>query len=69
MEPHVNPKVKWALYCPEAGIASPYEYVVALAENAIANGVEFELDKEVGLVAVRSHTKDTVPQPCNMIGH
>eukprot|EP00301_Raphidiophrys_heterophryoidea_P016880 c26580_g1_i1.p1 GENE.c26580_g1_i1~~c26580_g1_i1.p1 ORF type:complete len:535 (-),score=125.61 c26580_g1_i1:209-1780(-) len=47
IEPHVNPNVVAALYCPDAGIVSPYEYCIALAENAAANGVEFQLNHEV----------------------
>ncbi|KAI8896170.1 FAD dependent oxidoreductase [Globomyces pollinis-pini] len=47
VEPHVNPKITSALYCPTAGIASPYEYVIALAENAVTNGVHFKLSHEV----------------------
>jgi len=47
MEPHVNPEVKYALYCKSAGITSPYELTIALAENAIVNGVTIELNNEV----------------------
>ncbi|MGM0379702.1 MAG: NAD(P)/FAD-dependent oxidoreductase [Bacillota bacterium] len=47
MEPHVNKDVKKALYCPSAGIASPYELTIALAENAISNGVNLKLKTEV----------------------
>lgn len=47
MEPHVNPEVVAALYCPRAGICSPYEYVIALAENAMTNGAEIKLQHEV----------------------
>ena len=32
-----------ALYCPESGIVSPYEYAIALMENAVSNGVELKL--------------------------
>jgi glycerol-3-phosphate dehydrogenase len=46
-EPHINPKVAGALYCHWTGIASPYEYVIALAENAIENGVAIHLNHEV----------------------
>lgn len=46
-EPHINPEVKVALYCPSAGITSPYEMTIALAENAIQNGVHFKLNCEV----------------------
>jgi glycerol-3-phosphate dehydrogenase len=47
MEPHINPEVKKALYCPTAGFTSPYELTIALAENAIHNGVELKLKEEV----------------------
>lgn len=47
MEPHVNPEVLCALHCPRAGVCSPYEYVIALAENAISNGAEVVLNTEV----------------------
>ncbi len=47
MEPNVNKNVIGALYCSDAGIASPYEYCIALAENAIMNGVKLELNQEV----------------------
>ncbi|KAI9339165.1 FAD dependent oxidoreductase [Zopfochytrium polystomum] len=46
-EPHINPEVFAALFCPHTGITSPYEYTIALAENAILNGVEFRLQHEV----------------------
>ena len=35
-EPHVNDKVVGALYSPDAGNVIPYEYTIALAENAVA---------------------------------
>lgn len=47
MEPHLSGKVTTALYCENAGVASPYEFVIALAENAVANGVEIKLNSEV----------------------
>lgn len=47
LEPHVNPEVKWALLCRNAGVCSPYEFTIALAENAVANGVELMLSGEV----------------------
>ena len=36
-----------ALYCPETAITSPYLLTIALAENAMANGVRFFLNAEV----------------------
>ena len=40
-----------ALYCENAGVTSPYEFVIALAENAIDNGVEIRLNSEVTKIA------------------
>jgi len=47
MEPAINSEVKYALYDPDIGLVSPYEYTIALAENAIDNGVELMLQTEV----------------------
>lgn len=47
IEPNINPNVKWALYCKGAGICSPYEMAIAMAENAIQNGVELKLENKV----------------------
>ncbi|MGM0414033.1 MAG: NAD(P)/FAD-dependent oxidoreductase [Bacillota bacterium] len=47
LEPHINEEVKTAFYCHSVGVASPYEMVVALAENAVKNGVELKLSSEV----------------------
>lgn len=46
-EPHLNPDITVALYCPTAGITSPYEFAIALAENAVQNGVELKLNTKV----------------------
>jgi FAD dependent oxidoreductase len=43
MEPHANPKAIAALYAPEAGNVIPYEFAIALAENAVDNGVELRI--------------------------
>lgn len=47
MEPHISPKAACALHCPHTGITSPYEYAIALAENAIENGIVFRLQSKV----------------------
>ncbi|MDF2568544.1 MAG: dependent oxidoreductase [Sporomusa sp.] len=47
LEPYLSKEVKAALYCENAGVTSPYEFVQALAENAIANGVVLKLESEV----------------------
>jgi len=47
MEPHVNPDAIAALYAPDAGNVIPYEFTIALAENAVDNGVELRIRREV----------------------
>lgn len=47
MEPELSKDIKWALYCKGAGVCSPYEMAIAMAENAINNGVHLELENEV----------------------
>ncbi|MFX0071957.1 MAG: NAD(P)/FAD-dependent oxidoreductase [Candidatus Hermodarchaeota archaeon] len=41
MEPSLTEDVVGVLHAPTAGIASPYEMTIALAENAAMNGVKF----------------------------
>ena len=46
--PRLNPaEVAGGLFCPGAGIVSPYEYAIALVENAVANGVEVRIGAAV----------------------
>ena len=47
MEPHIHPDATGALWSPDAGTVVPYEYAIALAENAADNGVEFRTRREV----------------------
>lgn len=47
MEPAINPNAVAALYSPDAGNVIPYEYAIALAENAVDNGVELRTRREV----------------------
>lgn len=47
MEPHVNPKAIAALYSPDAGNVIPYEFAIALAENAVDNGIELRIRRHV----------------------
>lgn len=46
-EPHLNDKAVRALWAPTAGIITPWEFALAMAENAVANGVEVMLETEV----------------------
>ncbi len=58
LEPYVSTEVKAALYCRNAGVTSPYEFVIALAENAITNGVELKLNTAVvGIEKVEDYFK------------
>lgn len=50
MEPNVSDTAIAALYAPTAGITSPYELCIALAENAVQNGAEFKLLTKVSKV-------------------
>ena len=55
-EPNLNKAIKTALYCPTAGIISPYEFAIALAENAVYNGVILKLNsKVIALNKVNNH--------------
>ena len=47
MEPHIHPDAMGALWAPTAGTVTPYEYAIALAENAADNGVESRLRRHV----------------------
>lgn len=47
IEPKVSDEAVGALYCEGAGVCSPYEYVIALMENALANKVILKLSSEV----------------------
>ena len=58
LEPYVSKEVKAALYCGNAGVTSPYEFVIALVENAIANGIELKLNTAViGIAKVDDYFK------------
>lgn len=47
LEPNIKEDASSALYAPTAGIVSPYEFTIALAENAAQNGVDFMFLTEV----------------------
>ncbi|NMB02183.1 MAG: NAD(P)/FAD-dependent oxidoreductase [Firmicutes bacterium] len=63
LEPNLSPDLKWALYCAGAGVCSPYKMAIAMAENAIKNGVTLQLEAEVTAISkeensFRIHTQD-----------
>jgi len=47
MEPNLTDDVVGVLHAPSAGIVSPYEMTIALAENAAMNGVKFFRNQKV----------------------
>ncbi|MCK5128696.1 MAG: FAD-dependent oxidoreductase [Clostridiales bacterium] len=47
VEPNINKDIIASLYAKNASITSPYELNIALAENAVINGVEIILDFKV----------------------
>ena len=47
MEPNLSQEVAGALYAPTAGIISPWEFALALAEVAVRNGTELRLEAPV----------------------
>lgn len=47
MEPNVGDNVQYALYAPTAGIVSPYEMTIAMAEQAVLNGAEVRCSETV----------------------
>ena len=51
LEPEINPAVRCALWAPDCGRIIPYEYGIALWENAAANGVKLELNSKVTSVS------------------
>jgi glycerol-3-phosphate dehydrogenase len=47
MEPRIGDQAVGALFSPSAGIVGPWEFCIALTENAVVNGVELFLNTEV----------------------
>lgn len=50
IEPNLNKEVFKVLSVKTSGIVSPYEMTIALAENAVENGVEFKLNSRVSSI-------------------
>ncbi len=50
MEGNINPDAYAALYAPTGGICCPFGLTIALAENAAANGVTFQLNTAVSTI-------------------
>jgi glycerol-3-phosphate dehydrogenase len=50
LEPNLSDKVVAVLTLPTGGIVCPYDFTIALAENANTNGVEFKFETEVQVI-------------------
>ena len=61
MEPAIHPDVRYGLYCEGAGICSPYGMAIAMAENAVQNGVELSLNEEI--LSIRKEEDGYVLKP------
>lgn len=66
-EPNVTKKALVAISSPTYGVTSPYEFAIALAENAVDNGVDIflntevvDIDKKDGKVCSVITTKGTI---------
>ena len=66
LEPNLSNQVVGALLLPTGGIVCPYEFTIALAENAYENGVEFLLDTEVRYID-KKENKFTITTSKGMI--
>ena len=51
MEPNISDQAVAALYAPTGAIVCPFGLTYALAENAAANGVQFQFDTQVQTIA------------------
>lgn len=54
-EPNLNEEVLGALYAPTGGIVGPFEYTIALVENAVENGGEVKLNRKVVGIEKKEH--------------
>lgn len=55
LEPNLNPQTKYALYAPSAGIISPYKFTIALADNAVINGIKILLETEAKDIKIKEN--------------
>lgn len=59
-EPNMNPAVKFGLLNPNTGVLNPFELTMALAENAVMNGVKVLLNTEVLDIIVKDQKIEAV---------
>jgi len=58
VEPNISPDATAALFAPSAGVVIPFEFTIALAENAASNGVEFRCRRQVTAIAAGTNNSD-----------
>lgn len=63
LEPALNKDINGALFAPSAGIISPYEFTIALAENAAINGVKIRLSTRVMDIIVKHNSIKGIKTP------
>lgn len=56
LEPNLSDQVYEVLYAPTGGIIDPFLLTIAMAENASANGVDFQFDTEVNDIVFSEDT-------------
>lgn len=47
LEPNLSQEITAALHAPSAAIVSPWEFALAMAENAVQNGADLHLETRV----------------------
>ena len=58
LEPNLSPEITAALHAPSAAIVSPWEFALAMAENAVQNGADLHLETRVtGLAPIEGGWK------------
>ena len=58
LEPNLSPEITAALHAPSAAIVSPWEFALAMAENAVENGADLRLETRVtGLAPIEGGWK------------
>ncbi len=63
LEPHLNPEIKGGIYVARDSQINQFLFVVAMAENAAENGVEFRLECPVTDIAVADGKIEYVDTP------
>jgi len=66
-EPNITKKALVGIYSPTYGMTSPYHFTIALAENAIENGVKLMLNTEIIDILTKENKIESVVTPNGII--